>query len=77
METFSVASYELGVNKGRLADLYESMQKPPEDNLVETTSAAMARTYKQPACMSQIKQQVGAALDEAQAVLSTSEMNCL
>jgi tetratricopeptide (TPR) repeat protein len=76
MEIFSVASYELSVNKGRLTDLYESMQKPPEDNVFAATSAAMARTYKQPACMSQINQQTAAALDEARDLLDKSDISC-
>jgi tetratricopeptide (TPR) repeat protein len=77
MDAFRLAAYELGSNRGRLRDLYESMQKFPEDNVFADTSAAMARTYKQPACMNQINQETVAALDEAQAVLSKSDMNCL
>jgi hypothetical protein len=65
------------MNRGRLTDLYESMQKPPEDNLFADTSAAMARTYKQPACMSQINAQTVNALNAARDLLDKLGMSCL
>jgi hypothetical protein len=53
------------------------MQKSPEDNVFADTRAAMARKYKQPACMSQINQQTSAALDAARDALDKSIMHCL
>jgi tetratricopeptide (TPR) repeat protein len=77
MDAFRLAVFELGGARSRLDDLYASIQKPPEDNIFTDTSAAMARTYKQPACMREINQQTTAALDEARAILDKSEMHCL
>jgi hypothetical protein len=57
MDAFRSANYELSVYKGRITLLSEKIQKAPDEDMFSDTAAAMARTFKQPACMAQINQQ--------------------
>ena len=75
MDAFRSASYTLSVNKGRLQELFESVQKAPDD-IFSNISAKMARVFKQPACMSQIDKQTIDGLNAAQDSLDTSEVDC-
>jgi hypothetical protein len=76
MDDFRTASYELSVVKGRLTLLSEKIQKAPDEDMFSDTAATMARTFKQPACMSQINQQTIDSLNAAQEAIDKSVVDC-
>jgi tetratricopeptide (TPR) repeat protein len=76
MNHFRAASFELGVNMGKLSQLYDSLQQPPEEETFAATSASMTRVFKQPGCMSQINQAKIDGLNAAEVALKDAEMDC-
>jgi hypothetical protein len=76
MDDFSTASYDLSVRNGRLTDLYEGLQKPPEDNLFTKTRDSMMRKFRQPACMAQINKQLSDELSTAETLIKKLQIDC-
>jgi hypothetical protein len=77
MDDFRNATFQLGLDKGKLKDEYDALQTDPLERLFDNTSSAMARTYRQPACVQQINRRTIDALNAAQDILAKAEIDCL
>jgi hypothetical protein len=76
MVDFSNASYDLSVNKGRLSDMYDSLQTSTEEGLFSRTRDSMTRTFRQPLCMMQINTNRNNGLNAAETLINKLEINC-
>ncbi|HLL27051.1 MAG TPA: hypothetical protein VKT73_05305 [Xanthobacteraceae bacterium] len=76
MDVFRDSVMQLSLNKGKLSDIYDSLQHSPEEDIFANTSTAIAMQYKQPACMSDITQQMIDGLDAALILLEKAEIEC-
>jgi hypothetical protein len=76
MDAFSTASYDFSVNKGKLAEIYEALQQPNEDNVFVKMRSSRMRTLLSPACMAGIDKQVIDGLNAAQVPIDV-EINCV
>jgi hypothetical protein len=77
MDDFRQATFQLGIDQGKLKDEYDAIQTDPLESVFANTSSAMARPpYGQPACMQQINQQTIDSLNTAQDVLQQVEIDC-
>ena len=64
---------ELDDTKSKLNDLYDALQRPPEEDIIASTAAAMLKTYQQPDCMNQIFQETSDRLNIALDLMQTAD----
>ncbi len=75
-DAFRTASFELGIEKGKLSALAEALQRAPEKDLFTTISSSMMAAFRQPACMNEINENTAAALTTARRLLDAAQVDC-
>ena len=76
MDEFSAASYDVSVNKGKLADIYDALQEPNDGNVLVKMRSSRMRTSLAPACMARIDKEATDGLKAAQILIEEIQINC-